>query len=206
MRIFPYTTTETNYLACRDECLARFIHKRGHIEREADVSLFSSIVHQIIAQQISNKAQAAVWGRVQSALQSVTAQKVDETDAETLHSMGLSMSKVHYIKGAASKVLSGECDLCAIAGMTDEDAVLSLTSLKGVGVWTAQMVLLFGLLRPNVLSKSDAGIRRGIEIIYGAERGGETYDALFNDVRLRLSPYCSVASLYFWEAAGGFGQ
>lgn len=83
--------------------------------------------------------------------------------------------------------------------MNDEEAISVLRSLKGVGPWTAEMILLFCLQRPNVLSFDDLGIRRGMQMVYGKPVNKE----FFKECRNRLSPYCSVASLYFWEAASG---
>lgn len=201
-RIYPYTTTETDYLSSKDAKLARFIRSIGHIERETDNDLFSSIVHQIIAQQISNKAQQAVFNRVCNALEKVTVQSVISTDEEAFRKMGLSRMKARYIRGAAKMAVTGEIDLEAIEKMTDNDAVNALKTIKGCGEWTAQMVLLFGLLRKNVLSKKDAGIRRGVKIVYEVE-SDDKVDKVLEDIAIRLSPYCSVASLYLWQAAGG---
>lgn len=195
MRYFEYTDEAVQYLKSRDKALGEVIDRLGHIEREADDGLFPSIVHQIIAQQISNKAQAAVWSRVQGALGSVTPQTVGDCGEDTLRALGLSRSKALYVKNAAKAVLRGECNLSAIERMTDGDAATALTTLKGVGKWTAEMVLIFGLGRPNVLSRGDAGIKRGVKLVYGREAD----DALFDEVQARLSPWCSVASLYFWQ-------
>lgn len=200
MRVFEYTDIEMCYLSSRDSKLANVIEAAGHIERETDADVFSSIVHQIIAQQISNKAQEAVWNRVQGALGAVTAQSVAKAGEDTLKGLGLSSNKARYVMGAAKKVLNGEFNPQALEDMTDEKARSCLTAIKGVGEWTADMVLLFGLQRPNVLSRKDAGILRGMEIVYG----NKADDALFERVKSALSPYCSVASLYFWHVAGGF--
>lgn len=200
MRIFEYTDLETRYLSSRDGKLAKVIESAGHIEREADADVFSSIVHQIIAQQISNKAQEAVWNKVRGALKDVTAQTVMQTSEDELRALGLSRNKAQYVRGVAQKVLNGEFSLSKTESMTDEDARAYLTSLKGVGEWTADMVLLFGLQRKNVLSKKDAGIARGIEIVYGKKPDND----MFSHLKNTFSPYCSAASLYLWHVAGGF--
>lgn len=100
----------------------------------------------------------------------------------------------------AEKVVSGAFSLNAIYDMSDEDAIAALSSLKGVGVWTAEMILLFCLQRPNIFSYGDLAILRGVRMVY---RHKELPKERFERYRKRLSPYCSVASLYFWAVAGG---
>ena len=84
--------------------------------------------------------------------------------------------------------------------MSDDEAIAALSSLKGVGVWTAEMILLFCLQRPNIFSYGDLAILRGMRMVYHHRSIDK---ALFEKYRRRLSPYCSVASLYFWAVAGG---
>jgi len=91
-------------------------------------------------------------------------------------------------------------DLDAVEHMTDEEAIAALSSLKGIGVWTAEMILLFCLRRPNILSFDDLAIRRGMASVYHRK---DIDRKLFETIRKRLSPCCSVASLYFWAVAGG---
>ena len=84
--------------------------------------------------------------------------------------------------------------------MSDEDAIRALSSLKGIGVWTAEMILLFCLQRPDVFSYDDLAIQRGLRMVYHHRRIGRK---LFDRYPRRFSPYCSVASLYLWAVAGG---
>ena len=101
---------------------------------------------------------------------------------------------------AISVVLSGEFDLKAVETMSDEDAIAALSSLKGIGVWTAEMILLFCLQRPNVLSYGDLAIQRGLRMVYHHR---DITPQLFERYRHRFSPCGSVASLYLWAVAGG---
>lgn len=98
------------------------------------------------------------------------------------------------------KVLSGEFDLKAVETMSDEDAIAALSSLKGIGVWTAEMILLFCLQRPDVLSYGDLAIQRGLRMVYHHR---DITPQLFERYRRRFSPCGSVASLYLWAVAGG---
>ena len=108
--------------------------------------------------------------------------------------------KATYILEFTQKVLSGEFDLEALTELPDEEVIARLSSLKGIGRWTAEMLLLFTLLRPNVLSFDDLGIQRGLRMVYRHRRIDKKQ---FARIQRRLSPYGSVASLYFWEVAGG---
>ncbi len=200
VKIFRYGDKEISYLKSRDKKLASVMDAVGHIERATDDDLFSSIAHHIVGQQISNKALAAVWGRMQEGLGTVDAASVLDAGEERLHSFGMSYRKAAYITDLAHKVESGEFRLDALEKMGDEEAIASLTALSGVGVWTAEMILLFCLQRPDILSFGDYAIRRGLRMIY---RHREITKERFERYRRRFSPYGSVASLYLWAVSGG---
>ena len=123
-----------------------------------------------------------------------------KTDIEAFRSCGVSQRKAEYIKEFTAKVVLGELDLDAVAQMPDAEVIATLSSLRGIGVWTAEMLLLFCLQRPDVLSFGDFGIQKGMRMVY---RHRKITKALFQKYRRRLSPYGSVASLYFWSVANG---
>lgn len=198
--IFTYGEKEIEYLMNKDTKLAACISRIGHIEREVETDLFSAVVHNIIAQQISTKAQASIWDKMRNELHTIDANSIANTSVEKLQSFGISFRKVGYIQDFVRKVGSGEFDLNAVANMPDEQAIKELITLKGVGVWTAEMILLFCLQRPNVFSFGDFGILRGLRMVYHHRKIDEK---LFEKYRRRFSPYCSVASLYLWAVAGG---
>lgn len=136
-RYFEYGDTETDYLKAKDKRLGEVIDAIGHVERVVDEDLFSSVVHHIVGQQISTKAQATIWGKMLTALGTVNADTISAaTDCE-LQSLGMTFRKAAYIKDFAEKVKSGEFDIDGIERLADEDAIKSLSSLKGIGVWTA---------------------------------------------------------------------
>lgn len=130
----------------------------------------------------------------------VTVESIGNTDVNELQSFGMTFRKAEYIKQFSMKIIKGEFDLEAVGKMTDEEAVKALTKLEGIGVWTAEMILLFCLQRPDVLSFDDLAIQRGMRMVYHHRKIDRK---LFEKYRRRLSPYCSVASLYFWAVAGG---
>lgn len=197
---FQYGKKELDYLKSKDKALGNIIDKIGMIQREVDTDLFASVIHHIIGQQISTKAQATVWQRMQDYLGEISAAEISAAETESLKALGMSMRKAEYIKDFAQKVESGSVDLEKIALLSDEDAIKELVKLKGIGVWTAEMILLFCLQRANIFSFDDLGIQRGLRMVYHHRKIDRQ---LFEKYRRRFSPYCSVASLYLWAAAGG---
>ena len=197
---FSYGERETEYLRRKDKRLGAVIERVGHIERAVDPDLFSAVVHHIVGQQVSMRAQATIWSRLRAALGEVSAQTVAALDAEALRGMGMSLRKAEYILDFARRVQSGEFDLEAVRRMDDGQAIAALTSLRGVGVWTAEMILLFCLQRPDIFSYDDLAIQRGLRMVYHHRQVGRE---LFEKYRRRYSPYGSVASLYLWAVAGG---
>lgn len=197
---FAYGERETEYLKSRDRKLAEVIDAIGHIDRPVDTDLFSSVVHHIIGQQISTKAQQTIWRRMNDTYGEVTPEVIGRADINELQSLGMTFRKAEYIRDFSAKILSGEFDLDAVARLPDDEAVAALVSLKGIGVWTAEMILLFCLQRPNVFSYGDLAILRGMRMVYHHRSIDR---ALFEKYRRRLTPCCSVASLYFWAVAGG---
>ena len=199
-KFFRYGKKEIDYLKSRDKKLATVIDAVGPIRREMDRDLFSSVVRHIVGQQISSKALAAVWGRLKEGLGAVDAAAVLGAGEERLHSFGMSFRKAEYISDFARKIADGEFSLSALKKMNDAEAIAALSSLKGIGVWTAEMILLFCMERPDVLSFGDLAIHRGLRMVY---RHREITKARFERYRRRYSPYGSVASLYLWAVSGG---
>ena len=197
---FQYGDKETEYLKKKDKALGEVIEKIGHIEREVDSDLFSSVIHHIIGQQISTKAQETIWRRMKEQFGEVTAESISAADIPELQSFGMTFRKAEYIKDFAEKVQSGAFDLEEISRLPDKEAIKMLTTLKGIGVWTGEMILLFCLQRPDIFSFDDLAIQRGLRMVYHHRKIDRK---LFEKYRRRFSPYCSVASLYLWAVAGG---
>ena len=197
---FEYGAQETEYLARKDKRLGAAIEQIGHIDRAVDGDLFSSVVHQIVGQQISTKAQETIWQRMQQTLGIVDAGHILAAGVPELQKLGITYRKAEYITDFAKKVHAGAFDLDAVEHMSDEEAIRELSSLKGIGVWTAEMILLFCLQRPDIFSFDDLAIQRGLRMVYHHREIGRER---FGKYRRRFSPYCSVASLYFWAVAGG---
>lgn len=197
---FTYGETEINYLKRKDKKLALAIEQIGHIERKLDANLFAAVVRHIVGQQISSKAQATVWARLEARLKDVTPAGVHAASAQELQALGMSLRKAEYIKDFADKIVSGDFDLQAVEQMSDAEAIATLSSLKGIGKWTAEMILLFCLQRPDILSYDDLAIQRGLRMLYHHRK---ITRELFNKYQKRYSPYGSTAAIYLWAIAGG---
>ena len=197
---FAYGEEETDYLKKKDKRMAEVIDRIGHVERTVDTDLFSAVVHHIVGQQISTKAQETIWQRMLSALGEVNAEAVLDAGVPKLQSLGMTFRKAEYITDFAEKVHTGAFDLEGVWQKSDEEAIRELSSLKGIGVWTAEMILLFCMQRPDVLSCDDLAIQRGLCMVYHHRKIDRK---LFEKYRRRFSPYGSVASLYLWAVSGG---
>jgi DNA-3-methyladenine glycosylase II len=197
---FEYGQEEIDYLKKKDKILGEAIDQIGHILREVDVDLFSSVIHHIIGQQISTKAQGTVWNRIQCLLGKVSPEAVCELSVKEMQGLGMTYKKAEYILDFSCKVHSGEFDIEALKYMDDSSAVKSLSSLRGIGEWTAEMILLFSLERPDILSYGDLAIHRGLRMLYHHRN---VRKELFEKYKRRYAPYGSVASLYLWAIAGG---
>ena len=197
---FEYGEYETEYLKSRDERMSAAIDRIGHIYREVDEDIFASIVRSIIGQQISTKAQLTICDRLQALIGELTSENIGGATVEELRSVGLSARKTEYILDACDKIQSGKIDVGALYDMTDDEVTRVLTGIKGVGVWTAEMIMLFCMRRGDIFSYSDFGIKKGLRLLYQRE----DIDRESFDVYRRLfSPCGSVAGLYLWEIAGG---
>ena len=198
MAFFAYGLEEMNWLRRRDSRLGKVIGSIPPVKREVDEDIFSSILHHIIGQQISTKAQRTV--RMQDAYGIPVPSTIAKADINELQSLGMTFKKATCIKEFVENVQTGVLSMDALKSMPDAEAIAALTKIRGIGVWTAEMILLFGLHRPDILSYGDLAIHRGMRMVYHRRNIGRD---MFEKYRRRFSPYCSVASLYFWAVAGG---
>jgi len=198
--IFQYGEKEIAYLKDADAALGEIIDKIGHIEREVIPDLFTSLINSIVAQQISAKAAETICRRMSEQFKEITPKTVDAASVEEIQKLGMSMRKAAYIKEAAHKVLVGELDIAALKTLTDDEVCNQLSALKGIGKWTAEMLMTFSMQRPDILSWDDLAIHRGLRMLH---RHRKIDKKLFEKYRRRYSPYNTVASLYLWAIAGG---
>lgn len=196
MEVFRYGAEEIEYLKARDAKLGRAIERIGMIEREVIPDLFCALVNSIVSQQISAKAADTVWSRMRERLGEITPQSISAATAEAIQQCGTSMRKAGYIKGIGEWASQGAGVIEDLHGLPNDEVIKRLSSLKGIGVWTAEMILIFSMHRPDVVSWGDLAIRRGMMNLYGLE---ELTKAQFEEYRRCYSPHGSVASLYLWE-------
>ena len=197
---FRYDQAAVDHLARKDKKLAAAMQAIGPVRREVMPNLFQALMHAITGQQISMAAQRTVWGRLCGLLGEVTPQNLLARPQAALQALGLSARKVDYMRGIARQVVDGELDLPGMAALEDAEVCRRLSALRGIGVWTAEMLLLFSLQRPDILSYDDLAILRGLRMVYHHRSIDRR---LFEKYRRRFSPYGSVASLYLWAVAGG---
>jgi 3-methyladenine DNA glycosylase/8-oxoguanine DNA glycosylase len=195
MLYFEYGQEEIGHLRRRDMRLGEVIERMGMLNAELYPDLFTGLVTSVVGQQVSGKAAATVMGRMCERFE-ITPEGLSKASAQDIRSCGTSLRKAEYIKGIADACLSGDLDLNALRSMTDEEVVRALRSLRGIGEWTAEMMLIFSLGRKDVVSWGDLAIRRGMATLYGSE-GLSRED--FLRIRQTYSPYGTVASLYIWE-------
>ena len=198
MPVFSYSQTELDHLKRKDKKLARIIEQIGPIERAVNPDLFSALIHSIVAQQIATKAATTVWNRLLDRCGEITPHCLYAMDAAEIQQCGLSMRKARYIHGVSRAVALQEINLDEFPVLSDADIIARLAALEGIGVWTAEMLLIFSLQRPNIVSWGDLAIRRGMMALYGLKRLEKSQ---FDNYCKRYSPYGSVASLYLWALA-----
>lgn len=197
--VFPIEAETLAFLGRKDKRLGTLMSRFGPIRRYAEPDLFAALVHSIVAQQISGKAAQSISDRLLEAAGSLTAERLLSLEPPALRGCGLSGRKASYIRRLAEAVLSGGLDLEALRHVPDGEVIRRLAGLDGIGVWTAEMLLIFSLRRPDVLSWGDFGIRRGMALLYGDR---ELTRERFERRRRRYAPWGSVASLYLWALAG----
>ncbi|MGE5455383.1 MAG: DNA-3-methyladenine glycosylase family protein [Methylocystaceae bacterium] len=192
---FKYGNQEIEYLKSRDKKLGAAIEQIGMINRRIIPDPFTALVTSVISQQISSKAAETVNKKFIALISNITPENIDMTPLSSIQQCGMSQRKAEYIKGIATAAILGQVDFKALPTLPDDEIVHHLTSLRGVGLWTAEMLLIFSLCRPDVVSYKDLAIVRGMMNLYGLK---ELSPQQFARYRKRYSPYGSVASLYLW--------
>jgi DNA-3-methyladenine glycosylase II len=197
---FQYGKTEIDYLKARDKILGDAIDRIGHIKRAVDADLFSSVAHHIIGQQISSAAQKTIWERMNNELGAITADVICDLRVEKIQSFGMTFRKAGYIRDFSHKIKCGALNIGDLKNKSDDEIIKELSTLKGVGKWTAEMTMIFCLQRPDILSYDDLAIQRGLRMLYHHR---DISKKLFEKYRRRYTPYCTVASLYLWSISAG---
>ncbi len=195
MEYFKYGHAETEYLIKKDKKLGEAIQRIGKIQREVTPDLFTALISSIVGQQISSKAADTVWARLCNLAVEIAPASMAEIAVEDIQKCGMSLRKATYIKGITDAVINGQLDVEELKSLSDEEVIKRLTAFHGVGVWTAEMLMIFSMERPDVVSWNDLAIRRGMSRLY---RHKDLTREQFQRYKKRYSPYGSVASLYLW--------
>lgn len=194
--ILNYGKKEMEYLSRRDKKLGKYIAKLGFVERSTPDDLFSGLCFNIINQQISMKAADALFLKVQREVGEISPDNL--RSAERLFGCGLSRTKAECLALCAEKFQSGELSAERLSEMSDEEVTKTLTEIRGIGAWTAEMALIFCLGRADVLSLADYGIRKGLSVLHGIEPKNL---AELKKFKALYSPFGTAASVYLWEIA-----
>lgn len=188
----------TEYLCRQDAALGEHIRRLGIIERELTPDLFEALTSSIISQQISGAAAETIGRRLKELVGDINPKNVLNYTVEEMRACGISARKASYIQAAAKAVHEGAVSIDNIPAMEDEDIIVMLDALPGIGRWTAEMMLIFSLSRPDILSYDDLGIRRGIMRIHNLTTLSREEFRHYRDL---YSPYGTTASIYLWQIA-----
>ena len=187
------------HLAAADPIMKRLIGKHGHCPlAEREFEPFHMLANSIISQQLSSRAAATIKQRVGMLVGApFEAERVLSTSIEELRGAGLSQAKARYIVELAANVTDRRLDFAPIVALDDEAVIEKLVMLPGIGRWTAEMFLLFGLKRMDVLAIGDAGLQRAARNLYGNKRFSPT---LLTRVAEAWRPYRSIGSGFLWRS------
>jgi DNA-3-methyladenine glycosylase II len=191
-----------NHLKRVDPALRRVIDLVGpcHFQALTDGTHFDAVVRSIVYQQLSGQAAATIHRRLREHFGGATPLpgQLLATSDDVLRAVGLSRQKIAYLRDLALKCESGDVPILKLHELDDASVIDALTKVKGVGVWTAQMFLIFRLSRPDVLPDLDLGIRKAIQRVYGL-RKMPTSERV-QTIGARWSPHCTIASWYLWRS------
>ena len=193
-----YWQQASDELARIDPVMADLVERFGGASLVSHGEPFVTLARSIVGQQISVKAADSVWARLSSALPELNPAAVLACDTETLRACGLSARKVEYLGDLARHFSSGEIHLSRWSSMSDQEIAAELTAVRGIGVWTAEMFLIFNQLRPDVFPLDDIGLQKAVALHYCAgERPSRQVLAAYGE---RWRPWRSVATWYLWRS------
>lgn len=189
----------------KDPVMHAVIQATGLLEKPTQYAVYPALLSSVLSQQLSSKAAETIKKRLQSRFD----HKFPEPEVllpfpqEELRACGLSNAKAVYLKGIAEFALKGQLNDRELNRMSDQEVVAHLVQLKGVGRWTAEMILIFSLGRPDVFPVDDAGIRQALQTLYGfnTERISDTW--AFYEISRPWAPYRSLAARHLWRWLDG---
>jgi len=197
-----YWDDACKHLARRDRVMKKLIPKFGEARLQSRGDAFTTLARSIVGQQISVKAAQSVWDRLVAVLGAPSTRippaLVEGCDAQALREAGLSLRKAEYLLDLAQHFSTGAVHVQQWRQMDDEAIIEELVAIRGIGRWTAEMFLIFHLMRPNVLPLDDLGLLKGISLSYFS--GEPVSRAEAREVGDAWAPYRSVATWYIWRS------
>jgi DNA-3-methyladenine glycosylase II len=188
-----------HHLRKSDPVLSVIIKSVGSYKMNYDDPAFASLAEAIVYQQLHGKAAATIFKRLTDLTGlPLTPQGILKLSEEQMRGAGLSKQKLSYLRDLAAKAASGEVDFAKLPDLPDDEVIKELTKIKGIGVWTAQMFLMFSLQRPNVLPTGDLGIQMAIRKHYRKRKLPKP--AQMEKIAKCWEPYRSVACWYLWRS------
>jgi DNA-3-methyladenine glycosylase II len=191
------------HLKKADPVLAEIIERVGPYRMQFRDPVFSTLVRSIVYQQLSGHVASRIFERLLDLLpeRQLTPEAVLALTTEQMRACGLSGQKTRYIQDLAARTFAGELDFTLLPGMRDDEVIAALTQVKGVGVWTAHMFLIFALQRPDVLPVGDLAIRTAMRKAYRMRALPKP--ERMEKIARAWRPWCSVASWYLWRSLDG---
>ena len=193
-----YWTEACKHLMKKDRVMKRLIPQYGDAALQSRGDAFVTLARSIVGQQISVKAAQTVWERFAALPRAMTPAAVLKLKIDDMRAAGLSARKVEYLVDLALHFDAGKLHVDGWHGMEDEAIITELVAIRGIGRWTAEMFLIFHLMRPNVLPLDDVGLINGISQNYFSGDPVSRSDA--REVAEAWKPWCSVATWYIWRS------
>jgi DNA-3-methyladenine glycosylase II len=197
-----YWDDACKHLSKRDRVMKKLIPQFGEARLQSRGDAFTTLARSIVGQQISIKAAQSVWDKFAAAVGGPPARLAPDDvlglDVPTLRAAGLSARKTEYLIDLARHFADGTVHVRQWQQMDDEEIIDELVAIRGIGRWTAEMFLIFHLMRPNVLPLDDVGLITGISKNYFSGDPVSRSDA--REVAAAWNPYCSVATWYIWRS------
>jgi len=189
------------HLSKHDNTLSTIIKNNGIINLTPHKKYFNALLDAIIGQQLSTYAADKIASRFMNLFNNnPMPEQILDAEETSLRAVGLSNAKVKYVKDLAKKILSRDINLKGLSKKSDEEIILELTKVKGIGVWTSHMFLIFTLGRLNVLPYSDLGIRKAVMLNYRLKKLPDEMKIRSIAKKYNWNPYCSVVSRYLWKS------
>ena len=193
-----YWEEACKHLTRKDRVLKRLIGQSDGACLQTRGDAFTTLARSIVGQQISVRAAQSVWDRFALLPRKMSPAYILKLKVDDMRAAGLSARKIEYLVDLALHFDSGAIEVSAWSGMEDEAIITDLVGIRGIGRWTAEMFLIFHLMRPNVLPLDDVGLISGISKNYFSGDSVSRSDA--REVAGAWTPYCSVATWYIWRS------